>query len=58
MRRTRIRSVSKKRQRENRERKKALRDAFGENPRCYLCAPLRARGVVTGCSGWAQMSST
>lgn len=53
-RRTPMRRISAKRRAENRERRAAVLDAFGENPRCALCEPLRAHGIVTGCNGWAD----
>ena len=54
MKRSPIRRVSKKRQRENRERRRVMHATYGDNPRCVLCAPLLAHGVVTGCNGWAD----
>lgn len=49
-----MRRVSKKRARENRERRRILHQAYGTHPRCQLCAPLRAAGIDTGCNGWAD----
>lgn len=49
-----LRRVSKKRAKENRERRRALHDAYGQHPRCALCEPLRAHGIATGCTGWAD----
>lgn len=53
-RRTPIKPMSAKRRRENRQRRKALHDAYGENPLCALCQPLQAHGITTGCNGWAD----
>lgn len=47
-------SVSAKRRRENAERRRSLRQAYGTRPRCTLCEPLRAAGIDTGCNGWAD----
>lgn len=49
-----LRRVSKKRARENRQRRANLHQAYGQHPRCQLCEPLRAHGIVTGCNGWAD----
>lgn len=46
--------MSKKRQKENRERRAAAHARFGPRPRCALCEPLLAAGIVTGCNGWAD----
>jgi len=54
MKRTRIKPISDKRRRENRERRANLHAAYGSNPRCQLCEPLRAHGIETGCNGWAD----
>jgi hypothetical protein len=48
-----MRAVSKKRARENRERRRVMMETFGRYPKCYGCEPLRALGVVTGCDGLA-----
>lgn len=53
MRRSPLRRVSKKRQAENRERRRVLHEVYGSSPACFLCGPLRAFGVVTGCDGRA-----
>lgn len=53
MKRSPIKSMSANRRRENRQRREAMVAAFGTHPRCALCAPLQAHGVVTGCDGWA-----
>lgn len=49
-----INPMSDRRRKENRERRQAVIDAFGTHPRCELCKPLQAHGIVTGCSGWAD----
>ena len=54
MRRSRIKSMSDKRRKQNRERRAVLHAIYGEHPRCALCAPLRSHGIVTGCDGWAD----
>lgn len=54
LKRTRIKPVSDKRRAENRARREAAHARFGTHPRCALCEPLRAHGIVTGCSGWAD----
>lgn len=54
LRRSRIKPVSDKRRAENAERRANLHAAYGQFPRCELCAPLRSHGIVTGCSGWAD----
>lgn len=53
MKRTRLMSMSAKRRKENKERREVVRATFGEHPPCFLCGPLRAFGVVTGCDGRA-----
>lgn len=53
MKRTPLRRISAKRARENRERRRVLHATYGDHPRCVLCAPLQARGIDTGCDGWA-----
>jgi hypothetical protein len=50
----RIKPMSDKRKAENRERRRVLHATYGTHPRCALCEPLRDRGVVTGCNGWAD----
>lgn len=54
MRRTPLRAVSKKRAKLNRERRRVLHEHYGDHPRCQLCVPLTAAGIVTGCNGWAD----
>ena len=54
MKRSRIKPMSAKRRAENRKRRKVMLATYGERPRCALCGPLMARGVVTGCNGWAD----
>lgn len=54
LKRTRIRPVSKRREAENRQRRQAVHDQWGEHPRCALCEPLQAHGIHTGCNGWAD----
>lgn len=54
MKRAPLRRVSKKRAKENRERRRVLHDAYGDRPRCQLCGPLAAAGIDTGCDGWAD----
>lgn len=52
-----LRAVSKKRTRENRERRQILHDRYGTHPRCAGCEPLARLGVTsatTGCTGWAS----
>jgi hypothetical protein len=49
-----MRRVSKKRARENRERRRVILAHFGKHPRCYGCLPLTELGIVTGCNGWAD----
>jgi hypothetical protein len=49
-----MRAVSKKRARENRERRRVILDHFGRFPRCAGCQPLRELGIVTGCNGQAD----
>jgi hypothetical protein len=49
-----MRRVSKKRARENRERRRVVLETFGRYPPCAGCVPLRSIGVVTGCDGWAD----
>lgn len=53
MKRTRLKPMSAKRRKLNEQRRAILHAAFGVNPRCALCLPLRERGVITGCDGWA-----
>lgn len=54
MKRTPIRSVSKKRQAENRKRRQILHAAYGPNPACHACPVYRAAGIDTGCDGRAD----
>jgi hypothetical protein len=57
MRRTPIRSVSKKRRKENELRRRNILDRYGRFPRCAACEPLAAVGVtrsMTGCRGAAE----
>lgn len=49
-----LRQVSAKRARLMRRRSKAVHEAYGDRPRCVLCEPLRAAGIVTGCNGLAD----
>lgn len=52
-----LRPMSKKRAKENRERRQILHDRYGQNPRCVGCEPLARLGVTsatTGCTGWAS----
>lgn len=51
--RSRLKPVSDKRRRENTKRREILHATYGQYPRCQLCDPLRAHGIVTGCDGWA-----
>lgn len=54
MKRTRIKPISDKRRRENKERRAVLHETYGDHPPCFLCGPLRAHGIATGCNGWAD----
>lgn len=49
-----INPMSDRRRKENAKRRAVLHAAFGAFPRCQLCEPLRAHGIVTGCNGWAD----
>lgn len=49
-----IKKMSAKRRRENRKRRGVMHDTYGTHPPCYLCAPLQAHGITTGCNGWAD----